>query len=135
MSTMTTTPADADPAVAGPLAGLRVLEMGTIIAGPFAARILADYGADVVTIESARGPPGRLPRGDGGRPGRARGALPPLGARPGPGRRHRDHRGLPVGPRVVHPGVRQARPRAPAVGHPARRDRAVEHLPGCRRAL
>lgn len=39
----------------GPLAGLRVLEMGTIIAGPFAARILGDYGADVVKIE----PPGR----------------------------------------------------------------------------
>ena len=55
MSTMTTTPADADPAVAGPLTGLRVLEMGTIIAGPFAARILGDYGADVVKIE----PPGR----------------------------------------------------------------------------
>jgi formyl-CoA transferase len=53
MSTMTTTPGA--ESVAGPLAGLRVLEMGTIIAGPFAARILGDYGADVVKIE----PPGR----------------------------------------------------------------------------
>ena len=51
---MTTTPADG-LRLAGPLAGLRVLEMGTIIAGPFAARILGDYGADVVKIE----PPGR----------------------------------------------------------------------------
>ena len=50
---MTTTPAA--ESVAGPLAGLRVLEMGTIIAGPFAARILGDYGADVIKIE----PPGR----------------------------------------------------------------------------
>lgn len=49
---MTTTPADADSSVAGPLAGVRVLEMGTVIAGPFAARILGDYGADVVKIEA-----------------------------------------------------------------------------------
>ena len=38
----------------GPLAGLKVLEMGQLIAGPFAARTLADFGADVVKIE----PPG-----------------------------------------------------------------------------
>ncbi len=39
---------------AGPLAGLKVLEMGQLIAGPFAAKTLADFGADVVKIE----PPG-----------------------------------------------------------------------------
>jgi len=38
----------------GPLAGLKVLEMGQLIAGPFAARTLADFGADVIKIE----PPG-----------------------------------------------------------------------------
>ncbi|GAB3665435.1 CaiB/BaiF CoA transferase family protein [Ramlibacter alkalitolerans] len=38
----------------GPLAGLRVVELGQLIAGPFAAKTLADFGADVVKIE----PPG-----------------------------------------------------------------------------
>jgi formyl-CoA transferase len=38
----------------GPLAGLKVIEMGQLIAGPFAAKTLADFGADVVKVE----PPG-----------------------------------------------------------------------------
>ena len=37
-----------------PLAGLRVLELGSLIAGPFAAKTLGDFGADVIKIE----PPG-----------------------------------------------------------------------------
>jgi formyl-CoA transferase len=36
----------------GPLAGLRVLELGSFIAGPFAGQLLADYGAEVVKVES-----------------------------------------------------------------------------------
>jgi hypothetical protein len=35
----------------GPLAGLRVLELGTHIAGPFRAGILAEFGAGVVELE------------------------------------------------------------------------------------
>ena len=31
----------------GPLAGVRVLELGSFIAGPFAGQLLGDYGADV----------------------------------------------------------------------------------------
>jgi formyl-CoA transferase len=35
----------------GPLQGLRVIEMGQLIAGPFAAKTLADFGAEVIKIE------------------------------------------------------------------------------------
>jgi len=38
-----------------PLTGIRVLEMGQLIAGPFAGQMLASFGAEVVKVE----PPGR----------------------------------------------------------------------------
>jgi crotonobetainyl-CoA:carnitine CoA-transferase CaiB-like acyl-CoA transferase len=34
-----------------PLSGLRVIELGQLIAGPFASKILAEFGADVIKIE------------------------------------------------------------------------------------
>ena len=40
---------------AGPLAGVRVLELGNFIAGPFAGQLLGDYGADVIKIEDPDG--------------------------------------------------------------------------------
>jgi formyl-CoA transferase len=43
-----------DPNSDGPLAGLRVIEMGHLIAGPFCGQLLGDMGADIVKIE----PPG-----------------------------------------------------------------------------
>ena len=38
----------------GPLAGLKVVELGQLIAGPFAAKTLGDFGADVIKIEAPR---------------------------------------------------------------------------------
>jgi formyl-CoA transferase len=39
------------PRSQAPLAGLKVIEMGQLIAGPFAAKTLADFGAEVIKIE------------------------------------------------------------------------------------
>lgn len=36
---------------AGPLAGVRVVELGSMIAGPFTATLLADFGAEVIKVE------------------------------------------------------------------------------------
>lgn len=47
----------------GPLAGLRVVELSTGIAGPVAAMLLADYGADVVKVEPPGGDPARREAG------------------------------------------------------------------------
>ena len=44
-----------EPCVTGPISNLRVIELGTLIAAPFAARLLAEFGADVIKIEPPDG--------------------------------------------------------------------------------
>ena len=44
-----------EPTEAGPLAGMRVIDIGTMVAGPVAATLLADFGAEVIKVEQ----PGR----------------------------------------------------------------------------
>ncbi|CUI04250.1 CaiB/BaiF CoA transferase family protein [Massilia antarctica] len=45
----------APPFKPGALAGIKVLELGTLIAGPFCARMLAEFGADVIKVEAPDG--------------------------------------------------------------------------------
>ncbi|MCD0502590.1 CaiB/BaiF CoA transferase family protein [Bordetella petrii] len=40
------------------LKGVKVLELGTLIAGPFAARMLGEFGASVIKVETPHGPDG-----------------------------------------------------------------------------
>jgi formyl-CoA transferase len=49
-------------ASARPLAGLKVLELGQLIAGPFAGKVFAEFGADVIKVEPP--PDAKSPGGD-----------------------------------------------------------------------
>ena len=125
---------DAPPQPKGPLADLVVIELGTLIAGPFCGQILADFGAEVIKVEDpGTGDPMRqwgrsLPQGAvalvaGDRAEQEVGHRQPARAR-GPGDRPRPRaegrragRELParhdgeVGPLLREPRRRQPAPR------------------------
>ncbi len=45
------------PSASGPLAGIRVLELGQLLAGPFTASILGYFGAEIIKVEPPEGDP------------------------------------------------------------------------------
>jgi len=54
------TPDFPKPHADGPLADLRVLDLATLFAGPLAATMLGDFGADIIKVEHPKGDPVRL---------------------------------------------------------------------------
>jgi crotonobetainyl-CoA:carnitine CoA-transferase CaiB-like acyl-CoA transferase len=44
----------------GPLAGVRVIELATVIMAPYACQIMGDLGADVIKVEAAGGDHSRV---------------------------------------------------------------------------
>ncbi len=49
------TPRSPQTAVTGPLAGVRILDLTSVVLGPMATQILGDYGAEIIKVEALEG--------------------------------------------------------------------------------
>lgn len=73
---MTATPLDPTPT--GPLAGLRILDLTSVILGPYATMLMGDMGADVIKVESPGNGGGDIMRWAGPSPEAAGSGMGPL---------------------------------------------------------